>query len=40
MVTGFSNKEIKLESDKGHNLFFQPEDIWFEPVMAWLKQRK
>lgn len=39
-IAGFSNEEIKLESDKGHQLFFQPEDSWFKPVMAWLKQRK
>ena len=36
---GISSKEVKLESDKGHKLFFQPEGVWFEPVMAWLKQR-
>ena len=38
-IIGRSNKEIKLESDKGHKLFFQPEDIWIEPVMAWLKEK-
>jgi hypothetical protein len=40
IVTGFSNEKIKLENDKGHNLFFQPKDIRFEPVIACLKQRK
>jgi hypothetical protein len=35
-----SNKEIKLKSDKGHQLFFQPEGIWLEPVMTWVKQRQ
>jgi hypothetical protein len=35
-----SNKEIELKSDKGHKLFFQPGDIWVEPVMAWLNQKK
>lgn len=39
-IIGISNKEIKLKSDKGHKLFFQPEDIWVEPVMAWLNQKK
>ena len=37
---GFSNKEIQLKSDKGHQLFFQPEIIWIEPVMTWVKQRQ
>jgi len=39
-IIGVSNKEIKLQSDKGHKLFFQPEDIWVEPVMTWINQRK
>jgi predicted esterase len=39
-IIGISNKEIALKSDKGHKLFFQPEDIWIEPVMTWLNQRK
>jgi hypothetical protein len=38
-IIGLSDKEIKLESNKGHQLFFQPEDIWFGPVMTWLNQR-
>jgi len=38
-IQGFSSKEVKLESDKGHKLFFQPEAVWLEPVIAWLKQR-
>ena len=39
-IIGISNKEITLNSDKGHKLFFWPEVIWIEPVMAWLKQKK
>jgi len=39
-IIGILNKEITLKSDKGHALFFQPEDIWIEPVMTWLNQRK
>lgn len=39
-IIGISNKEITLKSNKGHRLFFQPEDIWIEPVMKWLNQRK
>ncbi len=39
-IIGISNREITLKSDKGHRLFFQPEDIWIEPVMTWLNQRK
>lgn len=38
-IAGISNKEIKIKSDKGHKLFFQPENIWTKPVMAWLKER-
>ena len=38
-IIGISNKEITLKSDKGHKLFFQPEDIWIEPVMVWLNQK-
>ncbi len=37
--TGFSTKEIKLDSNKGHRIFFQPENVWLEPVMTWLNQR-
>lgn len=39
-IIGASMKEVKLESSKGHKLFFQPEDIWVEPVMTWLNQKK
>jgi hypothetical protein len=39
-IIGISNKEITLKSDKGHKLFFQPENIWIDPVMTWLNQRK
>lgn len=39
-IIGISNKEITLKSEKGHKLFFQPENIWIEPVMNWLNQRK
>jgi hypothetical protein len=39
-IIGISNKEITLKSDKGHKLFFQPEDIWINPVMTWLSRRK
>ena len=35
-----SNKEVKLESEKGHKLFFAPEDIWIEPVMVWIEEKK
>ncbi len=38
-IQGISSKEMKLESGKGHKFFFQPEGIWFEPVITWLKQR-
>ena len=38
-IQGISSKELKLESGQGHKLFFQPEGVWFEPVIAWLKQR-
>ena len=39
-IIGICYKEITLNSDKGHKLFFQPEDIWIVPVMTWLNQRK
>jgi len=39
-IQGISSKEMELKSDKGHMLFFQPEDIWFEPVITWLKKRQ
>ena len=39
-TTGLSNRELQVKNDRGHNLFFQPEDIWLEPVMTWLKQRR
>ena len=39
-IIGICYKEITLNSDKGHKLFFQPEDIWIEPVITWLNQRK
>ena len=35
-----SSRELQVKNDRGHNLFFQPEDIWLEPVMTWLKQRR
>jgi predicted esterase len=35
-----ASKEITLQSPAGHQLFFQPTDIWIEPVIAWLKQPK
>jgi pimeloyl-ACP methyl ester carboxylesterase len=38
-IIGICYKEITLNSDKGHRLFFQPEEIWVEPVMAWINQR-
>lgn len=38
-IIGICYKEMKLKSEKGHRLFFQPEDIWVEPVMAWINQR-
>ena len=38
-IIGICYKEITLHSDKGHQLFFHPEDIWIEPVMAWINQR-
>lgn len=37
---GISNTEITIKSDKGHRLFFQPEDIWTGPVMTWLNRSK
>jgi predicted esterase len=39
-ILGISIEEVELESDKGHKLFFQPADIWVEPVLTWLNQRK
>jgi predicted esterase len=39
-IIGICYKEITLNSNKGHKLFFQPEDIWVVPVMNWLNQRK
>jgi len=33
-----SSKEIALESAAGHQLFFKPTDVWFEPVVGWLKK--
>ena len=39
-IQGLSSKEMELESGKGHKLFFQPESIWLEPVLIWLKQRQ
>ena len=38
-IIGITNKEITLKNDKGHRLFFHPEDIWIEPVSAWINQR-
>jgi hypothetical protein len=29
-------KELALDSQKGHRLFFLPEKLWTEPVLAWL----
>lgn len=39
-IIGTCHKEITLKSDKGHKLFFRPEDIWIEPVITWINQRK
>jgi predicted esterase len=39
-MQGILSKEVELESDKGHSLFFQPTGIWVEPVLTWFKQRK
>ena len=36
---GVSIKEIALENAAGHQLFFKPTDVWFEPVIGWLKQK-
>lgn len=38
-IIGICYKEITLDSNKGHKLFFQPGDIWIEPVSAWINQR-
>lgn len=38
-IIGICYKEITLNSNKGHKLFFQPEDLWIEPVSAWISQR-
>ena len=38
-IIGICYKEITFNSDKGHQLFFQPEDIWIDPVMTWINQR-
>lgn len=37
---GFSAREIVLDNAAGHQLFFRPADIWVEPVVGWLKQRR
>lgn len=34
-----SIKEIALENPAGHQLFFKPTDVWFEPVVGWLKEK-
>ncbi|MBW2489756.1 MAG: hypothetical protein JRE65_01230 [Deltaproteobacteria bacterium] len=39
VIIGICYKEITVKSDKGHRLFFKPEDIWIEPVMTWINQR-
>ena len=39
MDEGASYKEIVLESDFGHRLFFEPRDIWLAPVIAWINKR-
>lgn len=35
-----SIKEIQLESAAGHQLFFNPMDVWLEPVATWMKPKK
>lgn len=35
-----SFKEIALQTDAGHQLFFKPIDLWLEPAIAWLKPGK
>jgi hypothetical protein len=32
-------KEIALENAEGHQMFFKPTGVWFEPVIGWLKQK-
>lgn len=34
---GLTAQEITLENAGGHQLFFKPADVWFEPVVVWLK---
>lgn len=34
---GFAGKEITLDSQAGHQLFFRPSSLWLEPTMAWLR---
>ena len=38
-IIGICYKEIRLKSDKGHKLFFEPKDIWIGLVMDWINQR-
>lgn len=33
---GLFAKEIKLESDAGHRLFFVPDRLWIDPVTEWM----
>lgn len=37
---GVSIKEIQLDNAAGHQLFFNPIDVWFEPVTTWMNQKK
>jgi hypothetical protein len=37
---GVSSTEIKLESDGDHRLFFNPEKIWLDPVINWIRKGK
>ncbi|MFH0782677.1 MAG: hypothetical protein V2B20_12110 [Pseudomonadota bacterium] len=36
---GFSMKEIALENEAGHQLFFKPTEVWFGPVIDWLNKK-
>jgi len=35
--TGFGFKEIRLEDQSGHRLFFTPEPVWIIPVRDWVE---
>lgn len=39
-IIGTCYQEITLKSNEGHRLFFEPKDIWIDPLMDWISQRE